>query len=67
METFGDRLKASIKRAGYTYAKIAEELDVNKSAVTYWVQDKAYPTVDNLIKLCYILGESADYLLGVIV
>ncbi len=67
METFGDRLKKSIKRAGMTYAEVAEALAVNKSAVTYWVQDKAYPTVEKLIKLCYLLCESADYLLGVIV
>ncbi len=67
METFGDRLLASIKRAGLTNVEVADALGVNKSTISYWVSGKAYPTVEKLVKLCYLLGESADYLLGVIV
>lgn len=64
MEIFGKRLKDSIIAKEYEQKDIARMLKVSKATVTHWTNGRMYPTVEKLIKLCILLDESADYLLG---
>lgn len=66
METqkFSERIAESIKSSGYTQKEIAKMLNISESNITNWKKGDNLPSIDILYKLCIILHESADYLLG---
>lgn len=66
METlkFSERIAESIKSSGYTQKDIAKMLNISESNITNWKKGDNLPSIDILYKLCVILHESADYLLG---
>lgn len=66
METqkFSERITDSIKSSGYTQKDIAKMLNISESNISNWKKGDNLPSVDILYKLCIILHESADYLLG---
>ena len=66
METlkFSERIAESIKSSGYTQKDIAKMLNISESNITNWKKGDNLPSIDILYKLCVILYESADYLLG---
>lgn len=66
METqkFSERVTDSIKSSGYTQKDIAKMLNISESNISNWKKGDNLPSVDILYKLCIILHESADYLLG---
>lgn len=66
METqkFSERIAESIKSSGYTQKEIAKMLNISESNITNWKKGDNLPSIDILYKLCVILHESADYLLG---
>lgn len=66
METlkFSERIAESIKSSGYTQKDIAKMLNISESNITNWKKGDNLPSIDILYKLCIILHESADYLLG---
>lgn len=66
METnvFCNRLSESIKNSGYTQKDIAKMLNISESNISNWKKGDNLPSVDILYKLCIILQEGADYLLG---
>lgn len=43
---------------------LAEKLGISESNITNWKNGENLPSVDILYKLCKLLNESADYLLG---
>lgn len=60
----GSRLKEARKKLGYTQALLAEKLGISKSAISLYESEKRNPNLEIVIELIYILGVSADYLLG---
>lgn len=61
---FSSRISESIKQSGYTQKQIAQILNISESNITNWKKGENLPSVDILYKLCVLLDESADYLLG---
>ena len=61
---FAERIKNAIKESGYTQKQIAQLLHISESNITNWKRGENLPSVEILYKLCLILGESSDYLIG---
>lgn len=61
---FSERINTAIKTSGYTQKQIAQILHISESNITNWKRGENLPSVEILYKLCLILQESADYLLG---
>lgn len=61
---FSERIAESIKSSGYTQKDIAKMLNISEGNITNWKKGDNFPSIDILYKLCVILHESADYLLG---
>lgn len=61
---FKERISEAIKYSGYTQKQLADMLDISEGNITNWKKGENLPSVEILYKLCVILGESADYLLG---
>ena len=60
----GSRLKEARKKLGYTQADLAERLGISKAAISLYESEKRNPNLEILIEMIYLLGVSADYLLG---
>lgn len=55
-ETFGKELLIRIKKR-YTYqVRFADEMNVSESSVAQWISGKAYPSTENLAKICELLS-----------
>ncbi len=61
---FSQRITEAIKQSGLTQKEIAQKLNISEGNITNWKKGENLPSVDILYKLCIILDESADYLLG---
>ena len=57
------RIRESREKLGYTREKFAEKLDVSVSFLAELERGNTGLSVKNLIKVCNILGVSADYIL----
>lgn len=62
--TFGQRLKALLKRARLSQQQIADELDIPRNTVWRWLNDKATPESNNLQRLATLLQVSVDELMN---
>lgn len=62
---FGDRLKASRKRAGIKQGELAIALGVSQAALSGYENGTRQPSVDILIRISRVLHVSIDFLLGV--
>lgn len=62
---FSERLKETLKEQGLQQKKLAEMLGIkNKSSISNWLRSDCYPNLELFYRICLILDESADYLLG---
>lgn len=61
---FSSRISEVISSSGYTQKQIAKFLGISEGNITNWKKGENLPSVDILYKLCILLHESADYLLG---
>ncbi|MDE7082951.1 MAG: helix-turn-helix domain-containing protein [Clostridia bacterium] len=61
---FKERIATAIKQSNYSQKQLAEILEISESNITNWKNGENLPSVEVLYKLCKILDESADYLLG---
>ncbi|MGN1062671.1 MAG: helix-turn-helix domain-containing protein [Candidatus Scatosoma sp.] len=61
---FSQRITEAIKASKYSQKQIAQILNISESNITNWKKGENLPSVDILYKLCLILEESSDYLLG---
>ncbi len=61
---FSKRITEAIKQSEYSQKQIAKILNIAESNITNWKKGENLPSVDILYKLCLLLDESADYLLG---
>lgn len=60
----GERLRKLLKQAQMTEYRFQREYSISSSLSYRWLNNKALPNVDNLIKLSKFFGCSIDYLLG---
>jgi len=60
----GERLQEVRKDHGDTQEALARKMNVSKSTVQSWEQEKSSPSHEALIALCRLYGVSSDYLLG---
>ena len=61
---FSERITDKIKESKLTQKQIAKMLNISEGNITNWKKGENLPSVDTLYKLCILLDESADYLLG---
>lgn len=61
---FNERLTEAIKQSGLSQKEIAKYLNISESNITNWKKGDNLPSVEILYKLCILLKESSDYLLG---
>ena len=61
---FKERIATAINGSAYSQKQLAEMLNISESNITNWKKGENLPSLDVLYKLCKILNESADYLLG---
>lgn len=64
METFGERLRTLRQERGIGQIELAKKLDVGKSIISLWEQNKCEPTLSKLIAMAMFFGVSIDYLAG---
>ena len=62
--TMGEKIKQLRNEKGLSQEKLAEELNVSRSAVAKWETDGGIPEIDNLIQLATVFDISLDELLG---
>lgn len=63
-ETFGERLKNLRLERNLGQIALAKELDVGKSVISLWEQNKCEPTLGKLIAMAKFFDVSVDYLAG---
>lgn len=63
-ETFGERLKNLRLESNLGQIALAKELDVGKSVISLWEQNKCEPTLGKLIAMAKFFDVSVDYLAG---
>jgi len=61
---FSSNIARAIKESKYTQKEIAHILGIAESNITNWKKGENLPSVDILYRLCILLDESADILLG---
>lgn len=64
LKPFGDTLRKCLKESGKTEYRLQKDLDISSSLTYRWLNNKALPKIDSLIKLKNYFGCSVDYLLG---
>ena len=64
MEGFGERLRNLRQEIGIGQIQLAKELDVGKSIISLWEQDKCEPTLSKLVAMAKYFSVSIDYLAG---
>ena len=62
---FSKRLKETLKWKEMSQTKFAKLLGIEKSNITNWIKGKSAPNLELFYRICLILNESADYLLGI--
>ena len=62
---FSRRLKKERKRLGLSQTEIANAIHFkHKTAFSQWETGRSMPNLKNFVELCFFLGVSANYLLG---
>ncbi|MDE6442323.1 MAG: helix-turn-helix domain-containing protein [Clostridia bacterium] len=64
METFGEKLRYLRQEKNINQIQLAKELDVGKSIISLWEQNKCEPTLSKLIAMSKFFCVSIDYLAG---
>ena len=62
---FSERITEALRQSNLTQKQVAEKLNIAESNITNWKKGENLPSVDILYKICILLDESADYLLGI--
>lgn len=62
---FGERLYRALKLRNMSQAELARRCGyASRRIITEYVNDRRYPSIGHLYKMCEILNVSSDYLLG---
>lgn len=62
--TMGKKIKKLRSEKGFSQEKLAEKLNVSRSAVAKWESDGGIPEIDNLLQLSLVFDISLDELVG---
>lgn len=62
--TMGAKIKQLRSKKGLSQEKLAEKLNISRSAVAKWEADGGIPEIDNLLQLSLVFGISIDELVG---
>lgn len=62
--TTGSRIASLRRHMSMTQPMLAEKMNVSRSTVTSWENDRRSVSNDDLIKLADLFGVTTDYLLG---
>ena len=65
MKIFGERVKQTLKEAGWTQKRLAEHLQVQTSTLCEWLNDHNEPPMQTIVDIALALEVSTDFLLGV--
>ena len=60
----GSKIKELRKKSGMTQYELAKKLGISASAVGMYEQNRRTPDNETLLKLCEVLGVTADCILG---
>lgn len=60
-----NRIREIRKQMGLSQLELANQLNVNQTAVSQWERGATLPSASVLLKLASILDTSSDYLLGI--
>ena len=66
MNKFRERLNRALQENKISQRALAKKIGMSQSVVNNYCSGKREPSLDALILICNALGESADYLLGII-
>ncbi|RAR75722.1 helix-turn-helix transcriptional regulator [Flavobacterium aciduliphilum] len=61
--TLGEKLTALRKKKNYSHEQLALELELSKTSIIKWEQDKVKPSFENLLKLCILFEKDVNSLL----
>jgi len=61
---FGKRLKEALDSRGIPVKRFAGEIGVSYTSASSYTRGERVPTLDGLTRICWRLGVSADWLLG---
>lgn len=64
MNTFGERLKETLRMAGYSQVKAAQELQITKNSLNNYVAKNRIPEAPILYQLSKLVGVSMEWLLS---
>ncbi|MGN1221744.1 MAG: helix-turn-helix domain-containing protein [Christensenellales bacterium] len=64
MKVFADRFRELRQETGLAQDKLALELKIGKSTVSYYETERSEPTISVLNKIADYFDVSTDYLLG---
>lgn len=61
-ESLGSRIRRSRRSKGWTQARLAAEIDSNKTQVERWENDRCEPKSSRIRALCHALDVTPNYL-----
>ena len=64
MKTFSERLYKIMKENKITKTALAKEIGVSRQSVYDYCNNRTEPSLEVLAKICKVINESADYLIG---
>ena len=64
MKGFGERVKQELSSQGKMQKDLCLFLNVNKSTLSEWLNDKNEPSMLYIVDMAKFLGVTTDYLLG---
>ena len=59
-----DRLREALNDRGMKPIELAEQTDIPKSMVSYYLSGKSVPKADRIYKMAHVLGVNESWLLG---
>ncbi len=65
MEGMGGRMRARARELGWSDAEVARRLGLAQTRYANYVTDRHEPDLATLVRICAVLGMSADMLLGI--
>ena len=66
MNKFKERLNKILKNNGISQTALAQKIGMDQSTISCYCSGKIEPSLDALMLICTALGESADFMLGLI-
>jgi transcriptional regulator with XRE-family HTH domain len=66
MEGMGGRMRARARELGWSDAEVARRLGLAQGRYANYVTDRHEPDLATLVRICAVLGTSADTLLGMV-